>query len=247
MHDISRVESTSPSISGRLQISRIDGAAKDVSQVFVTTLCILNITHRSYCAGIRPLLFLLTYIATARTGLIILCVAPRAKGESGTRRQVGGMCQHPMWHGALRKRSGRAPLTGASMRLFDTSSDKRPPYYLPIVSSSSSSSSSTVSVAFSHRGGFAADQFLEFFLRGVCEEFVRKINFIRYFLYAADIFPIYATLPFIGQFGFLRHWCAHKCTSTVVDLFSKYCTFIGCRKIDLRNRPQFKIILTARF
>lgn len=48
---------------------------------------------------------------------------------------------------ALRKRSGRALLTGASMRLFDTSSDKRPPYYLPIVVSSSLSSSATAMAA----------------------------------------------------------------------------------------------------
>lgn len=78
-------------------------------------------------------------------GLIILCVAPQGEGVEGTKTGrlecVSSQC------GTLRKRSGRALLTGASMRLFDTSSDKRPPYYLPIAVSSSLASSTTAATA----------------------------------------------------------------------------------------------------
>lgn len=39
---------------------------------------------------------------------VLLFYTWRGVGERPTRRQLGGMCQQPMWRGTLRKRSGRA-------------------------------------------------------------------------------------------------------------------------------------------
>jgi len=88
------------------------------------------------------LVFWLTYVVTVRSYFSVRGAA----GEEVEGKSVG-MCQQPVWRGTLRKRSGRTLLTGASMRLFDTSSDKRPPYYLPIVVSSSLSSSAMAMAA----------------------------------------------------------------------------------------------------
>lgn len=136
-----------------------------------------------------PAVRCLTYVGTARSYYSMRGAA----GEgSKARRQVGWnvSAARVAWH-VEKKIGSRALLTGASMRLFDTSSDKRPPYYLPIVvvvvvSGGNDGSGGDGGISLSRK--VPTDRFLEFSLHvQQSEEFEREINFIRYF--ALDIFP----------------------------------------------------------